>query len=197
MVPYSGSTLKIVQSYINDKLLKQLIRLDGGDSEDTVGSSRSVESNLSRYKITVGALVQLILHSRTLKLSSDNLKVFKWILNNFVNTTVKEDVLNIMERMMNELSRRHESHLKDVTDLWSRFPSTPIVLYSMNQKYGVKCNYPKPIGFQITETVDIPYLRDKLLPRSAHGMFCIPSEPFSAEVRSDARQDSKYLLSIP
>ena len=50
---------------------------------------------------------------------------------------------------------------------------------------------PKPIEYRITEKVDIPYLREKLLPRSAHAMFCIPSEPFSADVRSDARCGSK------
>lgn len=50
---------------------------------------------------------------------------------------------------------------------------------------------PKPIEYRITEKVDIPYLREKLLPRSAHAMYCIPSEPFSADVRSDARCGSK------
>ena len=169
----------------------------------------------------------MIIHSRTLKLSNDNSKVFNWILDNFVNTTVKNDVLVIMKRIMNSLRRR----LTDVNDLWSRFPSTPIVLYMMEQRYevqfncskqGIKINiliiqyqywisdnwninlknpidmhpYPKPIGNRISEKVNIPYLRDKLLPRSAHAMFCIPSEPFSAELRSDARCGSKINMTF-
>ena len=56
--------------------------------------------------------------------------------------------------------------------------------------------YPKPIGNRISEKVNIPYLRDKLLPRSAHAMFCIPSEPFSAELRSDARCGSKINMTF-
>ena len=99
-------------SYINDRLLKQLVKLDGGELE----GSRSFESDLSRYKITVGALVQMIIRSRTLKLSNDNLKVFNWILDNFVNTTVKHDVLVIMKTIMDSL----RSRLTDVNDLWSR-----------------------------------------------------------------------------
>ena len=127
-------------SYINDRLLNQLIKLNGGESE---GSS-SFESYLSRHKITIGALVQMIIRSKTLKLSNDNLKVFNWILDNFVNTTVKNDVLEIMDEMMNCLKRR----LTDVNDLWSRFPSTPIVLYMMEQRYEVQFNCPKQ-GIQI------------------------------------------------
>ena len=115
-------------SYINDRLLKQLVKLDRGESE----GSRN-------FEITVGALVQMIIHSRTLKLSNDNSKVFNWILDNFVNTTVKNDVLVIMKRIMNSLRRR----LTDVNDLWSRFPSTPIVLYMMEQRYEVQFNCSK------------------------------------------------------
>ena len=115
-------------SYINDRLLKQLVKLDGGESE----GSRN-------FEITVGALVQMIIHSRTLKLSNDNSKVFNWILDNFVNTTVKNDVLVIMKRIMDSLRRR----LTDVNDLWSRFPSTPIVLYMMEQRYEVQFNCSK------------------------------------------------------
>ena len=89
---------------------------------------------------TVGALVQMIIHSRTLKLSNDNSKVFNWILDNFVNTTVKNDILLIMDRMMDNLRIR----LTDKNDLWSRFPSTPIVLYTMEQRYGVTLYCPKP-----------------------------------------------------
>ena len=115
-------------SYINDRLLKQLVKLDRGESE----GSRN-------FEITVGALVQMIIHSRTLKLSNDNSKVFNWILDNFVNTTVKNDVLVIMERIMDGL----RSRLTDVNDLWSRFPSTPIVLYMMEQRYEVQFNCSK------------------------------------------------------
>ena len=122
-------------SYINDRLLKQLIKLNGGESE----ASRSFESYLSRHKITVGALVQMIIRSKTLKLSNDNLKVFNWILENFVNTTVKNDVLEIMDEMMNCLKRR----LTNVDDLWTSFPSTPIILYMMEQRSGVQYNCPK------------------------------------------------------
>ena len=123
-------------SYISDRLLKQLIKLDGGESEDT----KSFESNFSRYKISIGALVQMIIRSRTLKLSNDNLKVFNWILDNLVNTTVKNDILLIMDRVMDNLRIR----LTDKNDLWSRFPSTPIVLYTMEQRYGVTLYCPKP-----------------------------------------------------
>ena len=115
-------------SYINDRLLKQLVKLDRGESEGP-----------RNFEITVGALVQMIIHSRTLKLSNDNSKVFNWILDNFVNTTVKNDVLVIMKRIMNSLRRR----LTDVNDLWSRFPSTPIVLYMMEQRYEVQFNCSK------------------------------------------------------
>ena len=115
-------------SYINDRLLKQLVKLDRGESEGP-----------RNFEITVGALVQMIIHSRTLKLSNDNSKVFNWILDNVVNTTVKNDVLVIMKRIMNSLRRR----LTDVNDLWSRFPSTPIVLYMMEQRYEVQFNCSK------------------------------------------------------
>ena len=54
----------------------------------------------------------------------------------------------------------------------------------------------KPTEYRISEKVNIPYLREKLLPRSAHAMFCIPSEPFSADVRSDARLGSKTSTSF-
>ena len=148
---------------------------------------------MPRNEITIGALVQMLVRSKTLKLSNDNLKVFNWILDNFVNTTNKNDVQNIMERMMDQLKNRLQFHQTDFNDLWPRFPSTPIVIYYMEEKYGLKFPCEKPNGYRITEKVKIPYLRDKLLPRSAHAMFCIPSEPFSAEVRSDARNDSKYL----
>ena len=105
-----------------------MVKLDRGESEGP-----------RNFEITVGALVQMIIHSRTLKLSNDNSKVFNWILDNVVNTTVKNDVLVIMKRIMNSLRRR----LTDVNDLWSRFPSTPIVLYMMEQRYEVQFNCSK------------------------------------------------------
>ena len=138
-------------SYINDRLLKQLVKLDGGESEE----GRSLESDHSRYKITVGAFVQMIIRSRTLKLSNDNLKVFNWILDNFVNTTVKNDVLVIMKRIMDSL----RSRLTDVNDLWSRFPSIPIVLYMMEQRYEVQFDCPKP-GIHIkSDDINIEFLK--------------------------------------
>ena len=81
----------------------------------------------------------MIICSKTLKLSNNNLKVFNWILDNFVNTTAKIDVLEIMDEMMNCLKRR----LTNVDDLWASFPSTPIILYMMEQRSGVQYSCPK------------------------------------------------------
>ena len=121
-----------------------MVKLDRGESEGP-----------RNFEITVGALVQMIIHSRTLKLSNDNSKVFNWILDNVVNTTVKNDVLVIMKRIMNSLRRR----LTDVNDLWSRFPSTPIVLYMMEQRYEVQFDCPKPGIYIRSDDINIEFLK--------------------------------------